>query len=197
MSAQPDTRLSMKEPMWPSMTATGARMKAIRRGDGDAFGVENREVAHRYEEIGSKRRENGDVRGERTAAVGHRIPGDRTTRVRGIGREFAHIAVDDRSCLTSVEMLPDERKESSTVFLLRAPTAAGCRRLDTRPYTPKTSGVVERFLRTLKEQQIVYGRIYSKPQGDARRGQGALRGLQRGLDHGEERLRRTAQTRRN
>jgi len=56
----------------------------------------------------------------RIGRVGHRIHGDRTTRVRGIGWEFVHVAVDDASRLAYVEVLPDEKGPSCTAFLRRA-----------------------------------------------------------------------------
>ncbi len=51
---------------------------------------------------------------------GHRVNGDRTTRVRGIGWEFVHVCVDDASRLAYVEVLPDERGPSCAGFLRRA-----------------------------------------------------------------------------
>jgi transposase InsO family protein len=111
--------------------------------------------------------------------VGHRIHGDRTRRVRGIGWERVHVAVDDCTRLAYAEVLSDERKETTTAFLLRVlryfarrgirvtrvmtdngaayrsrPFAEalahhGVRHLRTRPYTPRTNGKAERFIRTL------------------------------------------------
>lgn len=40
--------------------------------------------------------------------VGHRIHGDRTTRVRGIGWEAVHVAIDDCTRLAYAEVLADE-----------------------------------------------------------------------------------------
>ena len=51
---------------------------------------------------------------------GHRINGDRTTRVRGIGWEFIHVCIDDATRLAYVEVLPDERGPSCAGFLRRA-----------------------------------------------------------------------------
>jgi transposase InsO family protein len=56
----------------------------------------------------------------RIAGVGHRIHGDRRTRQRGIGWEFAHVAIDDHSRLSYVEVLPDERIPRALAFLERA-----------------------------------------------------------------------------
>ena len=110
---------------------------------------------------------------------GHRATGMRRTRNRGAGWDFVHVAVDDATRLSYVEVLDDERKETTTGFLLRALRwfrnqgihaervmtdngAAyrsrrfakalrwlGIRHIFTRPYTPKTSGKAERFIQTL------------------------------------------------
>src|SRR5262245_41225549 len=56
----------------------------------------------------------------RIKGVGHRVHGDRTTRVRGIGWEFAHLAIDDHTRLSYVEVLPDETGLTTADFLERA-----------------------------------------------------------------------------
>jgi transposase InsO family protein len=111
--------------------------------------------------------------------IGHRITGDRRQGSKGAGWEFVHVAVDDASRLAYVEVLPDERRQSVTGFLVRAlrwfkrqgirvervmtDNGSGyvsrvfrkvCRLLHlrhirTRPYTPKTNGKAERFIQTL------------------------------------------------
>jgi transposase InsO family protein len=111
--------------------------------------------------------------------VGHRITGDRRGQSEGAGWEFVHVAVDDASRLAYVEVLPDERRQSVTGFLVRAlrwlrrqgirvervmtDNGSGylsrlfrkacrllrLRHLRTRPYTPKTNGKAERFIQTL------------------------------------------------
>ena len=110
---------------------------------------------------------------------GHRIHGDRRTRVRGIGWEAVHVAIDDCTRLAYAEVLPDEQQQTTADFLTRALryfarrgilvtrvmtdngsayrsrvfaaalTAGACRHLRTRPYTPRTNGKAERFIRTL------------------------------------------------
>jgi len=110
--------------------------------------------------------------------VGHRITGDRSKRVRGIGWEYVHVCVDDASRIAFVQVKPDERKTSAVAFLKaavayyaslgvtveRVMTDNGscyrshafrraCKRLKlrhirTRPYTPKTNGKAERFIQT-------------------------------------------------
>lgn len=115
----------------------------------------------------------------RIGRVGHRIHGDRTTRVRGIGWEYLHVAIDDCTRVPYAETLADETGATTAAFLKRALgfyRARGIRvqrlltdnggnyrsralqavvrrhRLihrRTRPYTPRTNGKAERFIRTL------------------------------------------------
>jgi transposase InsO family protein len=115
----------------------------------------------------------------RIGQIGHRITGDRRTRVRGIGWEYVHVAVDDASRLAYVEVLPDEGGSTVTAFLWRALAwyrrhgirvrrvmtdnafaylgraftalcaLRGLRHRRIRPYTPRTNGKAERFIQTL------------------------------------------------
>ena len=50
---------------------------------------------------------------------GHRAHGDRSTRHRGVGREYLYIAVDDASRLVYCEPLEDEAGLTATGFPLR------------------------------------------------------------------------------
>ncbi len=125
----------------------------------------------------------------RIGRIGHRIHGDRTTRVRGIGWEFVHVAIDDASRMAYAEVLPNERSPSSTAFLRRSVAwfqdrgvqvqavmsdngscyvshkfKATCQRLRlrhlrTRPYRPRTNGKAERFIQTLL-REWAYNRPY-------------------------------------
>ncbi len=52
--------------------------------------------------------------------VGHRITGHRHSRNKGLGYDFFHVAIDDATRLAYVEVLPDERRGSTTGFLIRA-----------------------------------------------------------------------------
>ncbi len=100
----------------------------------------------------------------------------------GAGYEKAHVAVDDATRLAYVEVLPDEKKATTVGFLARAvgwfseqgitcqrilsdngsayrsgEWRKACKALDlkpirTRPYTPRTNGKAERFIRTLLEE---------------------------------------------
>jgi transposase InsO family protein len=136
----------------------------------------------------------------RIGRVGHRIHGDRTTRVRGIGWEYAHVAVDDHSRLAYLDVLPDETAESCTAFLERALRFYGrhgitvqrvlsdngpgyrsqlfnavcgaehIRHLYTRPYTPRTNGKAERLVQTLLREWA-----YARPYTSSRQRTAALR----------------------
>lgn len=127
---------------------------------------------------------------------GHRVTGTRVgCRNRGAGWDFVHVAVDDATRLAYVEVLDDERRDTTTGFLLRALRwfrdqgikaervmtdngsayrsrrfakalrLLGIRHIFTRPYTPKTNGKAERFIQTLL-REWAYGLAH--PSSDAR-----------------------------
>jgi transposase-like protein len=52
--------------------------------------------------------------------AGHRVHGDRTRCTRGAGWEFAHIAIDDHTRVSYVEVLPNEQGDTTADFLERA-----------------------------------------------------------------------------
>ena len=56
----------------------------------------------------------------RIQRIGHRIHGDRRRMCRGVGWEFAHLAIDDHTRLSYVEVLSDEGGETTASFLERA-----------------------------------------------------------------------------
>jgi transposase InsO family protein len=115
----------------------------------------------------------------RIVQPGHRITGNPRDSVAGAGWEYAHVAIDDCSRFTYVEILPDEKRYTATRFWLRAlrefrrrgihvervltdnggayrsrPFRKTCRWLGiaakrTRPYRPQTNGKAERFIQTL------------------------------------------------
>jgi transposase InsO family protein len=130
--------------------------------------------------------------------VGHRIHGDRTQKNRGNGWEFAHLAIDDHTRLSYVEVLPDETGATAADFLERALrhferkgitverlmtdngscyksslVEAICvdrsiRHLWTRPYTPKTNGKAERLVQTLLREWAYVRAYQSSRQRTAR-----------------------------
>lgn len=125
----------------------------------------------------------------RIGRVGHRITGDRRSRVKGIGYEFVHIAIDDHSRIAFSQILPDQRHASAVAFLRAAHAhfaglgivvrrlltdngpcydalafRQACRALQlqhsfTRPYRPQTNGKAERFIQTAL-REWAYARAY-------------------------------------
>lgn len=125
----------------------------------------------------------------RIVRPGHRISGDRRDTVKGAGWEFGHMAVDDASRLAFGEILPDERGGTAAGSLRRTVQglrrlgvrvaavmtdngsgyrsrrfartcrALGLRHLFTRPYTPRTNGKAERFIKTAL-LEWAYARLY-------------------------------------
>lgn len=123
--------------------------------------------------------------------VGHRMHGDRRTRVRGIGWEFVHVAIDDCTRLAYAEVLAGEDGTTTAAFLTRAlawfaalgirvralltdngkcylscavqavVTTHHLRHQRTRPYRPQTNGKAERFIRTLLHEWA-YAQAYSR-----------------------------------
>ncbi len=124
----------------------------------------------------------------RFGVAGKRAIGNRNGS-RGYGWECCHVCVDDATRLAYVEVLPNERGETSSAFLRRAVAwfagrgvkvervmtdngspyvstihAATCRELGirhlrTRPYRPQTNGKAERFIQTML-REWAYGRLY-------------------------------------
>lgn len=114
----------------------------------------------------------------------------RRKRSRHLGYDYVHVAIDDHSRVAYVEVLADEKGDSCARFLARATQwfgkrgvtvrrvmtdngvgyishafgdatiALGQRHIRTRPYTPKTNGKAERFIKTLQEEWA-YGRAYT------------------------------------
>lgn len=171
-------------------TATVARILA-RAGLSRLKSLEPKEPVIRYQREHPGELIHVDIKKlGRIGRVGHRIHGDRTTRVRGIGWEFVHVAIDDASRLAYAEVLPNERSPSSTGFLKRSVAwfqsrglrvqavmsdngscyvshrfKATCQKLQlrhlrTRPYRPRTNGKAERFIQTLL-REWAYKRPYS------------------------------------
>lgn len=124
---------------------------------------------------------------------GHRVTGIRRKDSKGIGWEYAHVAIDDHSRVGHIQLWPDERVASAwraliaTVRYFRSlgvhveriltdnggcyrsrAFAACCRRLGikhrcTKPYTPRTNGKAERFIQTAL-REWAYAHAYSNSQ---------------------------------
>jgi transposase InsO family protein len=114
----------------------------------------------------------------RFGAVGIRFRGDHKRKVKNMGWEYLHVAIDDHSRIAFVQILPNQKADSAATFLRaavadyarlgitirRVLTDNGpcyrsgtfrrcCRQLGisqrfTRPYTPRTNGKAERFIQT-------------------------------------------------
>jgi transposase InsO family protein len=115
----------------------------------------------------------------RIVGVGHRIHGDQSKKRRGVGYEYAHVAIDDATRVAYVEVRRSQRRRACAAFLRNAlvwfrrrgvtvrrlltdngaayksrRVAGVCRTWQlrhrfTRPYTPRTNGKAERFIQTL------------------------------------------------
>jgi transposase InsO family protein len=113
----------------------------------------------------------------------------RRKRSRHLGYDYVHVAIDDHSRAAYVEVLADEKGDTCARFLARATQwfskqrvtvrrvmtdngvgyishifrdaarALGQRHIRTKPYTPKTNGKAERFIKTLQEEWA-YGRPF-------------------------------------
>jgi len=114
----------------------------------------------------------------RIVKPGHRVHGDYTRKTTGAGYEYLHIAIDDHSRISFAAILPDQNHQSAMLFFFmtrafysrfgfeikRVLTDNGpCYRDGnfqtllfqqrikhrfTRPYTPRTNGKAERFIKT-------------------------------------------------
>jgi transposase InsO family protein len=121
--------------------------------------------------------------------VGHRITGDRSTRVRGAGWDVTFVAVDDHSRVGFAQIWPAQDADCAAGFLRHALAYYRClgirvervltdngkvfesrafrmlceqntiKRLRTRPYRPQTNGKAERFIQTAM-REWAYGRTY-------------------------------------
>lgn len=129
----------------------------------------------------------------RIAKPGHRVTGNLANRTRRVGWEYVHVAIDDHSRIAFSAIFVDEKAHSTVAFLRQALAyyarlgihfkalltdngpayrsrlfAATCRALGlkhrfTRPYTPRTNGKAERFIRTAL-QEWAYARTYQNSE---------------------------------
>ena len=123
---------------------------------------------------------------------GHRVTGSRVGQNSKVGFEYVHVCIDDHSRAAYVEVLDDETGDTCARFLARAVVwfasqgvtvrrvmtdngvgyrshlfrhawqALGLRHLLTRPYTPKTNGKAERFIKTMLQDWA-----YAVPYGSS------------------------------
>ena len=90
-------------------------------GLGRLAALEPSEPARRYNRARAGELVHFDVKKlARFIRIGHRITGDRHRQNSKVGWEFVHVAVDDASRLAYVEVLPDEKRQATTGFLIRA-----------------------------------------------------------------------------
>ena len=120
----------------------------------------------------------------------HRVTGNRRDSVEGAGWEVAHVAIDDHSRASFVQVLADEKKNTAVAFLKAAVAhyaalgvriqriltdngsayrsrlfARACEALNikhsfTKPYSPQTNGKAERFIQTCL-REWAYARSYA------------------------------------
>jgi len=156
-----------------------------RRGLGRLAAIDPRPPVIRYERERPGEMIHIDIKKlGRIDGIGHRITGNRTGQSnrratgRGLGWEYLHVAIDDRSRLAYTQVLASERKEDATAFLVSslawfqshgvtvervmtdngsayksftfrdALAAHNVRHIRTRPYTPRTNGKAERFIQS-------------------------------------------------
>lgn len=162
-----------------------------RSGLGKLSSLEPREPVRRYEHKAAGDMLHLDIKKlGRIVRPGHRVTGNRRDTVDGAGWEYVHVCIDDYSRVAYVEVLANEKADTTTGFLERATAwfasrgikvrrvltdngSAYCSRLflgrcrelgakacKTRPYTPRTNGKAERFIQTLL-REWAYVRPYA------------------------------------
>jgi transposase InsO family protein len=145
--------------------------------------------------------------------VGKAVLNDGKTRSRFAGWSYAHVAVDDHSRLGQVELRNSERGTDCVAFTSHVIAAYaergtpiqriltdngsgyrsrafrdllathGIRHIRTRPYTPRTNGKAEAFIRIL-QREWAYGYTYPSSQHRARALHGWLRWYNNHRPHG-------------
>jgi transposase InsO family protein len=144
---------------------------------------------------------------------GKRVLDDGRNHSAGAGWSYAHVAVDDHSRLAQVELLPSEKGRDCVAFTSRVITSyaergtpiqrimtdngAGyrsrafrqlldqhdIRHVRTKPYTPRTNGKAEAFIRIL-QREWAYGLVYPTSSHRARALPGWLRWYNKHRPHG-------------
>jgi transposase InsO family protein len=145
--------------------------------------------------------------------VGKRVLNDGVQRSGGAGWQYAHVAIDDHSRLAQVELRRSQRGHDCTEFLAAVIAAYndrgtpiqriltdngsgyrshpfhdllqahGIRHIRTRPYTPRTNGKAEAFIRIL-QREWAYGLVYPTSSHRARALPGWLRWYNHHRPHG-------------
>lgn len=145
--------------------------------------------------------------------VGKRVHNDGVQRSRHAGWSYAHVAVDDHSRHAQVELRPTEQATDCVAFTHAVITAYrqqgtpirriltdngngyrshafrclldqnGIRHIRTKPYTPRTNGKAEAFIRIL-QREWAYGFVYPSSQHRARALPGWLRWYNNHRPHG-------------
>ena len=145
--------------------------------------------------------------------VGKRVLDDGVQRSRRAGWQYAHVAVDDHSRLAQVELRPSQRGDDCAAFLAAVIAAYhdrgtpiqrvltdngagyrshafqdllathGIRHIRTKPYTPRTNGKAEAFIRIL-QREWAYGLVYQSSSHRARALPGWLRWYNNHRPHG-------------
>ena len=143
-----------------------------RRRPGELIHLDIKKLG-RFEKVGHR------ITGDRTGQ----------SNSRGVGWEFVHVAIDDHSRIATSEIFPDEKASSAVAALKaavrfykrlgitvervmtdngscykanafrKACQDLGIRHIRTKPYTPKTNGKAERFIKTAL-QEWAYARAY-------------------------------------
>ena len=145
--------------------------------------------------------------------IGKRVHKDGVHRSRQAGWSYAHVAVDDHSRHAQVELRPTEQAKDCVAFTQTVITAYaergtpiqriltdngngyrshafadllhqhGIRHIRTRPYTPRTNGKAEAFIRIL-QREWAYAHIYPTSSHRARALPGWLRWYNNHRPHG-------------